>query len=265
MKKILVPTDFSDNAQKALDYALKLAQVFDSELCLVHTYKLIQRAGTFIAIEQQMREDAKREMAKLVAKYERQKPIQSRVIKDTPIRGIGRVAKSYQADLIVMGTKGASGLSELFIGSTTNGLIKHTRIPVLAVPQAAEFKPHQQIVFAMDQKAISQPSVLAIMRALANAWQAKVEVVQILVHNKSGSIHESFKKAMEGLDHELHFIPHNESVNDGITEYLQQHSADLLCLIKRHRSFLQELFHNSVTQKEAFHSELPLLVLHDKN
>ena len=68
MKKIIVPTDFSDNSLKALRYACQIIQSYDGKITLLHAYKLMQRAGTYIAIEHKMRKEAQEDLEEFIQK-----------------------------------------------------------------------------------------------------------------------------------------------------------------------------------------------------
>ena len=64
------------------------------------------------------------------------------------------------------------------------------------------------------------------------------------------------------LPHQFHLI-NNDSINAGVNKFVDEIEADMLCMIRRKRNFLAELFHTSITRKEAFHSHVPLLILQD--
>ena len=151
MHSILVPTDFSENTQTALSYAIDLANHFSCKLILFNTYKLKHRAGMYIGVERMMRKESREQMAQLIRtvrpKLKGNTTLEGKVAKGEAVSTIIRAAKKLKVSLIVMGTQGASGLKEVFIGSTTNGVIKGSKIPVLAIPAGFEYRPLKTIAY----------------------------------------------------------------------------------------------------------------------
>ncbi len=271
MKRILVPTDFSANARRALDFAIDIAKQYASDIILLHTYKLKQRAGTFIAIEQKIGEDARQEMSKLVDSILEQSvkgslppkvSVEGTVLKAVAVEGICRYARRKDIDLIVMGTRGASGWQAV-MGSTTSGVIHHTRLPVLAIPEKAELPGFKRVVLAVDGKPFKNEEVFAPLKMLANTYNWEIHAIHIKKEGSPEKLGDQLEKELAGMKHTFQYITVDKEVNAAIHDFADELEADLVCLVKRHRNFISRLFHQSVVEQEAYHSNLPILILHD--
>lgn len=270
MQSILVPTDFSKNTHTALNYAIDLANRFSCKLILFNTYKLSHRAGMFIGVENVMREESKEQMQTLLqetrAKLKEGAVVEGKVAKGEAISTVILAAKKLSVSLIVMGTQGASGLKEVFIGSTTNGVIKGSKIPTLVVPSDFDYRPLKTIALSVDEKTISYKMSLEALRMIIYRYNARV--CSFHIHSKKSTLDKDIESALrtslEGIDFSYFEIEVDEqSINQKIKTFVESENADVLCMIKRARSFWEGLFHNSVTTKEVFHSTVPLLILHD--
>lgn len=268
MKKILVPTDFSDHANKALDFAIDVANHFGGQITLLHTYKVYSSTGTFVSVGNYMEEDAAVQMLELVktkeAKLKRGGTLHSKIVRtDSIARFIAKMADESDFDLIVMGTQGATGLKEIFIGSITNGVIKKTKTPILAIPKDCPYRPFKSIVFAVDQKGVSSHIVTLPLVKLAKRYKAKIQIYHLDTSDDSKGIDTTFDMFLEGVEHSFHYELNGQNITDCINQFVEDYKAELLCLVRRKRGPLEEIFHDSITSQEAFHSEVPLLVLHD--
>ncbi len=267
MKKLLVPTDFSENSANALTYAVELANRFGSRITLVHLYKVHSTAGMFVSVESYMKEDAAEQMLDLMKRTEPAlsggASIESKVIRGEAVSVIAGMAEKSNYDLIIMGTQGTTGLQEVFFGSTTNGVVKHTSKPVLAIPTGTRFRPIRTMVLAIDESRVSHPAVLDPLIQLARSCQSRILVYHKDTGSEDDGIDPSLDIFLSGIDHSFHYELDAERLGDSIREFASDYQGDLLCMIRRQRGFLKDLFHVSVTSREVFHCSLPLLILHD--
>lgn len=267
MKKILVPTDFSDNAYNALSVAVAFANHFGSEITLIHTFKLYSSTGMFVSVESYMEEDARNELAEML-KNTRPKLSNGASIRHKLYRGdaapvIGAVAEKEGFDLIIMGTQGASGLKEVFSGSTTNGVVKSCKTPLLMIPEQYAFKAPKCIIFAVDQDHISSKAVVAPLITIMETFGGKIKVFHQDAGSKDAGIKAEIRQFLDPVEASYHFRLDDQHITASIDDFVEETQADLLCMVRRERSFLEKIFHQSVTTMEVFHSKIPLLVLHD--
>jgi nucleotide-binding universal stress UspA family protein len=267
MKRILVPTDFSEHSDNALSYALAIANAFGSELTLLHLYKVYSTSGMFVSIESYMKEDAAAQMLERVRKIEARLEGEARIVtkigRGEAVNMIAEIAEKSDHDLIIMGTKGASGLEEIFVGSTTNGVLKQSRRPVLAIPGNFKFRILRNIVLTLDEGTISHVGILMPLVKLARRFGARVLVYHKDAGPKDAGMDSSIQIFLDDVKHSFHYQLDSDRLNKSINDFVKENSADLLCMIRRQRGFLKEIFHVSTTTKEVFDSPVPLLVLHD--
>jgi nucleotide-binding universal stress UspA family protein len=266
MRSILVPTDFSNNTRTALEYAIDLANQFTCRLILFNTYKLSHRAGMFIGVERMMREESREQMAELL-KRTRNKlnagvELEGKVAKGEAISTIINAARKLDVSMIVMATQGASGLKEVFIGSTTNGVIIGSKIPVLVIPSEFDYYPFRKIALYADDKVRISKNSLEALRMILSRYSANICAFHIGVNDNS--IKNSLTETLENIDFSFHKIDEDDKgINQKIGDFVKSENADMLCMIKRNRGFWGNLFSNSVTTKEVFRSTVPILVLYE--
>lgn len=269
MKKILVPTDFSPNANNALKYAIRIANQFGSTITLLHTFKVYSSAGMFISVESYMEEDAAVQMKELVTSMKAQlassAELHGKVLRGDAIPSISKMADQLDYDLIVMGTQGATGLKEIFIGSVTNGVIKNTATPVLAIPSEFGYQDIKRVVFAVDEGGISRRSVVVALLDIATGFDAKVLIYHKDIGDGDAGIDPSIHHHLQSIEHSFHYELDIDDISSSIHDFIEDKEADLLCMIRRKRGFLERIFHISATSREAFDSKVPLLILHDES
>jgi nucleotide-binding universal stress UspA family protein len=266
MKTILAPVDFSDASLNALAFAAELAKRSTALLIIVN---ILQKGAD---------EDEANDKLKFMVKGLKKSsdPVlncESFAVYGDLITSLKKIIKVQQPDLLVMGTKGASGLKKLLIGSNTVNVISKTRLPALVIPEVARFKDFlkkgkNRIVLATDLDALENENALDILKEIALLIiEPKIRVLSVRSKNAKLS-----KEKRE----ERHFLlsvfnPEIEServtvfsnsVIGGINYYLSQRGTDagLLAMIARDSG---KLIQKHYTREMASHTHLPLLVLHD--
>lgn len=266
MQKILFPTDFSDNAAYALNYAIEMInRLASAHLTIIHTYVVPNNVNTLVPIEGHIQQNAESEMNRIINRIQ---PLltegivlQTIIKRADGIATISEMANNY--DFVMMGTQGASGLKEIFLGSTTNGVIKHTQAPVLVIPNEYQFKPFENIVLSVDNGPINDEKGVQLIKCLLQLFKADLMLFHTEENAADKGIDSSITKLFDNAGYSIDFNFIDKNVNESIEEMVIDYEVDLLCLIRRKRGFLENLFHQSVTSKEVFHAKIPLLVLHD--
>jgi nucleotide-binding universal stress UspA family protein len=277
MKKILFPTDFSEVSRNAYIYALKLAENLNAEVITLHVYDLptLSTNGTpsnikeiYDSIELENFENYKDEIPFLreIAEKNNLTHIQvSNILKHGDfVWTVSNVAKSEHIDLIVMGTEGASGLKEIFVGSISGSVLTDSKANVLIVPKKAEFKAIKHIAFTTrfrDKDIIALKNVLEIARG----FNAKVHCLYVKT-SKSDVSEETIKQWKDNFkDENVKFtVIESNNIKDSILIYTDLQKIDILAMVTYKRSFFQELFDQSLTQKLSYHVKVPILALKAK-
>lgn len=278
MKTILIPTDYSANARNALYTALKL---FRNEACrfvLLNTYEpdLINVLGDqgerrLGMIYESLEAESRAKMKELLAELSSQRSYDSYEFKTKCIPGdlISEVKKQVAkkgVDLIVMGTKGATGAERIFMGSHTVRMITHIfNRPVLAVPQAYDFQQLQKVVLPTDFKHYCEPFVLESLLELIGLWKAEIHVVYAAKEFGLNRTQESHKNLLEKQLKMQNTVfaeaPLKTTVTDAILNYADTTRADLMALKRHKHSFLEALTKEKVVKRIAFDTQIPLLIL----
>jgi len=246
MKKILLPTDFSPTAKTALTYATHLSKVLKADIHLLHTYELPHTSGLIKQIEQNIVAQAQKNLDEESARVNTLggEHSSTNVRKGYNAETIGNEAQKTGADITIMGTKGASGLKEIFFGSNTVNAIKYTEIPMIVVPENTEYQSIKKILFAAElRKTDAKLTVLHIEDRTTSV------PFRLLLNEHFGEGRYEFQKIKR------------PDIYTAIMEYSRKINADMVCVIHHYRNFLDQLFHTSTTYKTAFYTDVPLLIL----
>lgn len=263
MNRVLVPVDFSSTSLNALTYATKLFVGTALEVTILHTYEVSSSAFHMKSMDRILEDDAQREMDALLKRMREEQPdvsVQSKIMKSDAVSAITSLGNSGTYDFIVMGTKGASGLKEVFIGSVAGGVISKTTAPVLVVPDNFEYRPLQEIAFAVSGTVFSD-AVVNPLRKLAMMHSCKVNVLHVSEGKKLDV--EKALSNIEDLNPAVTYAFGAGNVNEQLNEYLEKEAPGLLCLVRGKKDFFSRIFGESVTMKQTFNSSVPLLILHD--
>lgn len=275
MKTILIPTDFSANAKNAAKYAISLFGGDPAnEFVLFNSYDLLfSNPEVVISVFDMMEEDSKRGL-ELEKQYlstlfpDKEFDIEVVSRRGETVRTIDDYAQKINADYIVMGTKGASGLKETFIGSNAAAVIKKATCPVILVPEEMDFKEPGEIIFATDYKGLEDIDELEPLRHLSSKYNAGITLLNVA---KPGGIPDA-NQAVQGLKLNSYFNPsmvtfefiEESDVETGINQLLETGKYDILALVERKLGFLESLFHKSISKQLAYHIKIPILIMHDK-
>ena len=170
-------------------------------------------------------------------------------------------AKKEACSLIVMGTQGATGALEVFIGSTTGGVMKNAAVPVLAIPSKYEYRPLNNIVLAIDNQPLPSREVFTPLQQLAASYEANINIFHLRVDGVEKGIDEKVYTYLEGLQVNFHEESGDSDVHERINAFVKEANASLLCMVRRKRGFFESLFKGSATLKQVYNSPAPLLVL----
>ncbi len=268
MKNILVPTDFSANADFAFDFALQLAQKAGGELHLLHTYTTTSHAGHLSNIDRIVKVDRQKDMkAYLHKKAEENKSnvkVTGKVRQGEAAELIEYQALNHDISLVVMGTQGANKISKKIWGSTTSNVIKKLDLPVLAVPTEAEGKVYDTLVVALDELKLPALSALNNIVDFIQTMNFKLH----LVHISSSEATTDLNPAVKAFFDEKNIIYTydkviSNNISKGILDYTSATETAMLCLISRKRTWMANIFHTSVSQQVALNATMPVLALDD--
>lgn len=265
MKTILVPTDFSKNAFKALEYASFLAKNIGAKLIVLNAYQIPPgTANVMINFADILEKDSREDLSRLleeVSKIEAFKEIEYIPYScyGYLIEAIEIASKHHKIDFIVMGTSGASNLKSKIFGSNTVETIKKAQYPIVVVPSEAEYTDWKDIILASNQ----DENIITVVNALheiVNLDSVKIDIVSIEPENSKNEIdHSNLIENLKGWQFEFN-IEKNDNVVDGIINYTDSHQSDVIVLLRKSYKFMERIMHKSVTKKLALHSKKPLFL-----
>ncbi|MDX1278245.1 universal stress protein [Oceanihabitans sediminis] len=273
MKKIIVPIDFSEHSEYALETAAVFAKKYNAEILALHMLELSNAVLTSTGDSQQMETVFYLRLAKQKFKDFLDKDY-LKGIKVTPIvkhfkvfSEISEVGKEHNVDLIIMGSQGTSGLKEVFIGSNTEKVVRHSEIPVLVIKHSPILTNFDHIVFACD---FSEESINPYLKAskMCEGLDATMHLVYVnLPDNRFRSSTEIEKRVatfLKTADGNIDKMKNVAYVNDytiekGILNYANVIGADLIAVATHGRTGLAHFFEGSVSEDIANHSTLPVM------
>ena len=247
MKKILIPTDFSSVADNATKYAFEIADVLKSKLFLYHVYTInkVDYDLNFSDKEQPFRKKVKLNMKKTMENFKEiitQKglTIKTKVYQGKVLSLFGRTIKKDGIGLIVMGSKGASGITKVILGSIASTALETTKVPLLVVPPKYPFQPLRNIVLAIDDKEVS-PQALLPLQKLAVSFGAEVTILNINTNPNNDTKREN-KLNLEDVETTFREVLVSKTINSSINEFIEKEDCDLLCMVRRKKSFFERGF-----------------------
>lgn len=272
MKNILLPTDFSSNAKRAVRYALF---VFGekAKYTLLNTYE-VPHAGApmLISISDILAKESLKNLNKELEILKEEFPelvgnISVMTETGAPEQVVERLTNIANYDLVVMGTKGATGIKEVLIGSVASNLMQSVTIPVLAVPESATLSVPQKILFAVDDTTLNEGLFPSELAALTRKFDAELLILNVVatgeldtVGNAKGN-HRQPTSVFNGVKHSFQFVE-GDNVNKAITEFAESNKVDLLAMVTRKNDFFSKMFGSSATKKMMQHVNVPIIAFH---
>lgn len=277
MKTILVPTDFSDTAKNAADYAVALAGEIDAtKIILYNAYQAPVSADPSMPAVQlfdmdvlkKSSEDGLKNFAReLQSRCGDKLVVETRSEFQLLTSGIENLCKKESIDLVVMGITGGSKVEEVLIGSNTISVAKHVHVPVIIVPHHAKYTSIKEVVLACDFKQVKETTPVAPIRQLLDLTKSKFFVLNIDDNNKNftpDTPHENvvLHALFEGYNPQYHFI-NDKHFTEAINQFVDANEVDLIITIPKKHGWFEGLFKRSHTRQLAYHSHVPLMVIHE--
>ena len=273
MRKVLIPTDFSENAENAVRYAFDMFEGQDDiEYILLNAYDIPHggSATMLVSITDILKRDSEEGMERLLKKMKKmgdEHNVRTISMHGTLASVIDQLLKREDFNLIVMGTLGAGGLKKVLLGSNTAEVVKKIKKPILIVPNDAKYVNPDKILFTTDFKPIRRDLQIERLRDFATRLESEIYVLN--VHEEDAHIDLEKAKHSSGIEELLEGINHSyhETINDdiihGIDDFIIKNDIKILAMIVRQLNFINSIFHKSLTKEMAMHTSIPMLALHD--
>lgn len=270
MVNILVPTDFSPLSRFALKYAIRIANTLRGTVTVLHVITMgkairISVTERVMSPNHDMVASATKKLEKFVRtlseQYKTAKPIRYEVVRGRYFPStLLREARRLRSGLVVMGTRGATGLTRAVMGSNTSSIIEVSHVPVLAVPEKAEFRGFRNVVYASDLSNLEEE--LKVLIRYIEKFGSTIHLVHIVPPGNSIDVVEARIEAV------LKTFPYKDivtlvladpDVDSALDQYVEVSRADVLAMFTHELSFFEKVFNRGMTRKMSFHSRIPLL------
>jgi len=278
MKKILVPTDFSPNAARAIDYAVQIAKLNQATIYVIHA---CDNLDTLNMENVQLRREYNKkitdkafdnlEMIRRSIEETEQVLVNIQLYSGPVNDTILLAAQEHNADLVIMGTLGISGIKEAIFGSKTAAVISNTTVPVLAIPLEYDWSPPSKFLLAINHfDEVSD--ILYPVFDLAKTFKAEVRLTVFtdednIVSSNYLTDAREIKFAEDKLRKKYSDLVINAEhltgrhFEESINEFIESNQIDLLAMMTHKRSFIGSIFNRSITRKMSYHSKVPILAI----
>lgn len=276
MKKILLPTDFSDNAYNAIKYAVEIFKNDDCVFFLLNTYtpvlydtKYILYSPSPLALQEIYRNNSLKGLSEVKNKIKKDLPnsrhrwelVSSFNMLSDEIK---EQVEEKKIDLVAMGTQGATGAKMILFGTHTIHAIKKTTCPLLAIPSGFKFKSLKNILFPTDYDLNFTAEHLKFLNELISKHASILHIINVYFGIPLEAKQLRSKNLLEDY---FKNIPHNfyriekSSVPEGIDDFQKKNPVDLLAMISNKHSFFENLLFRPVINEIGFQVKIPFLVI----
>lgn len=274
MKTIIVPTDFSEISNNAVDYAVGLAKNTGSSILLFHAYQVpvsMTDVPIVLVSVEELQKNAETKMADLRKRVEQSTLGSIKIYAETKLGDtvdeLEDVCNRIKPFAVVMGTKGATGLERVFFGSTTLTTIKHLSWPVIVVPPNKKYSAIKKIGFACDFRQVVDTTPTHFISDFVKEFHAELHVLNVDFKNshfRPETPEESvlLHTMLEDLNPKYDFIE-DENIEAGIERFAEKNQLDLVITIPKKHKLLDGLFKRSHTRDLVFHSLIPIMCVHE--
>jgi nucleotide-binding universal stress UspA family protein len=272
MKRILVPTDFSEHAEDALKVAAQIAKKNDSEIIILHMLELPHQmndaimGGTSIPETMLFMKKANEMLDEVSSKPYLTGITVTEIVKmDKPIHGIAQVSKDHDIDLIIMGSHGSSGIEELLIGSNTEKVVRNSEIPVLVIKKNISNFNAANIVFASDFSEEAKKPFKKLLN-FTKFFESKIHLVTICTPNSFKPNH-IIEKTMNNFINDLNItnytkqIYNDTNIEKGIINFSNSIDADIIGMCTHGRTGFAHFFNGSISEGLVNHAVRPVITL----
>lgn len=261
MKTVIVPVDFSKTSLNAARYAAQLLTGhYGVEMILYHLYekkKHEEKANEKLEeIKNELREKSIVKISTYIEKG------------DDFIDELEKLARHREADLIIMGITGSSKLKRVFIGSNTLNIIEKKVCPVLIIPPKAEYHDIKNVLLTSDMKNVESTIPTTPIKKILKTFQPNLHVINV----HSGhyvALTEQYQKerawvkeTFSEFNPEFYFLGWYD-VDEAINQFAHDKKIDFIIIIPKEHSLLDKMFRHSHTKKLAYHSDIPVLAIHE--
>ncbi|WP_203296132.1 universal stress protein [Luteirhabdus pelagi] len=275
---VLIPTDFSENSWNAVRYAASLLEEVRANFTLLHVYiansaetgpsmygnGISLRQYTAANVRLQLKEWEERVRTEF---HNPKHTVNSRIENNFFIRGVRKTVEDEACELIVMGTKGASGLKKYTVGSNAGDVITKVKCPVLVIPENADFCMPKHIAFPTDFNLVFKNRIIETLQRMCGLFQSHLHVVHVqhkeMPLNETQDANKSFlDNSLEGISHSFH-TSLEADLEEAIQQFVDKREIDMIAMVAKNLNFFQRILFKPTVKKMSYQTKVPFLVLHE--
>lgn len=280
MKNILLPTDFSENSWNAIKYAIEFFENVKCNFYVLHVIKVSTIAFDESAFmldpklidnvyikpsKHKLREFLKR-ISKLSPNQENHK-FYTLTDYDFFIESIRKIVKEKHIDFIVMGTKGASGIEKIILGTNTADVITKVKCNTLAIPENSTFVKPKEIAYPTDFSLSHNLQVLEPISDVIQRFEASLRIVHItksklVLNTEEEKNKDLIEDYFNNQNYSFHYLT-NKKVEDAIQCFVESREIDMICMVAKNLNYFQQILFHSKIEKISYHTDVPFLILHE--
>ncbi len=276
MKRILLPTDFSENAYNAIRYAMHFFKQDHTTFYLLNTFTPVSYNVGYLVetpmpygLEDVALMNSKREIEateeRIKKEFNNPKHEFVRLSAfNTLIGEVKEVIDKYNIDLLVMGTKGATGAKEVFIGTHTMYTIKKVKCPVMAVPSGFDYEEPKDILFPTDYNLSTNNPFLPFVKEICDKHVCRLNILNayygVPLNDKQEKVKNFLDEYFKGNAHVFH-MAEGVDVLEAVEDFQKKYKINLLIMIHNKHSFFENLLFKPVINQIAYHTNIPFLVI----
>ena len=276
MRKILIPTDFSENALNALDYALELFKYDPCKFYIMHAYQDEIYSDKALLTRETMDEVTRIINNTSLLKLE---DIKKHINKVSPnprhayhiisannmlIDETDKIVDEENIDIIVMGTRGKTNDRKLTFGSHTLQVLKYVQCPVLAIPENYKYSQPKHVLFPTNYLIPYKRRELKLLCEMVSPYRAEIDMIYISKSKKLSLRQEDNQNFIkeELCKNNIHFKTVNDkNITNAIYAYIKENEVNMLVMVNTRHSFFENILFNSTVDKISLYINIPFLTL----
>ncbi|MGB3143963.1 MAG: universal stress protein [Maribacter sp.] len=275
MTRILLPTDFSKNSLSAIVYGLQLFKDIKCTFYLLNTYmppvyhtEYLMGSPAQIGLGDMVQENSRTELKSLKHKLENDNPnplhtFITHSALNVLSSEVTRTVEAQRIDLLIMGTKGATGAAEILLGTNTVHVLKNTKCPMLIVPSGFDFEIPEQILFPSDYEVDLDKEILSILFKIINTHVSQVNVMHVFTGYELNPVQQKNKTKIDKLLGEnamFHEVGSNEIIA-AVNAFQLKQKINLLVMVQNKHTLFERIFMEPIIKKIGYHVTIPFMVI----
>lgn len=279
-RKILLPTDFSKNAENAIKYAVELYKNEECDFYILNVFFATGFATDTIMVPEigeiaykSAKETSEKGLKTILEKFQKNNISRHNFITiskfNSLLNSIDDIVEKETIDLIIMGTQGVTNAVDIIFGNNTVMVMEKERdCPVLAIPKEVNYKKPKEIVFPTSYNTHYKRRELEHLIEIANNNKAAIRILHVekKKHHQLKPLQKINKELLEeyfeGLDFSFHLI-YNVEVKTALDCFVQSRDSDMIAFINKKHGFIDSIFTRHLVQELGYKSKVPVLAMHD--